>query len=148
MSEDTIKVQIEVPKDQLRVAANEAEAKEAAKEPPKEKSDAQAQKTLEVEESAEETLHTLIKEVRSARQETSRQAPMSNPSKSIKNPLSSIPKVKDKSPPNANQRLIIGIGLAIAIAGVVVWPLLGFATGLVVALIGAIIVVFGTFIKL
>jgi Flp pilus assembly protein TadB len=138
--EETVKLEVEVPKSQLEAAQKPAEPSDQSK------LEETAQHTEEVEKSAEEKLKTLIKNVENVRREASQQAPISNPSKIIKPP--SLPAAKDKTPASSTQKIVIAAGLIIALIGIILWPLINFATGIFVAIIGAVIVAAGTFIKL
>lgn len=138
--EETVKLEVEVPKSQLEAAQKSAEPSDQSK------LEETAQHTEEVEKSAEEKLKTLIKNVENVRREASQQAPISNPSKIIKPP--SLSAAKDKTPASSKQKIVIAAGLITALIGIILWPLINFATGIFVAIIGAVIVAAGTFIKL
>jgi hypothetical protein len=133
--EETVKIQIEIPKDQLQIAQPQAED-----QPP----------PAEEEKSAETELKKLKAEV--AKTQNSDEGAGSGAKDMVASVLSSpadnLPLVSDKSPPSNIQKIIIGGGLAVALAGLILWPVVSFKLGISVAVLGAIIVATGSLIKI
>lgn len=70
------------------------------------------------------------------------------PEEILKAPSAATPEPESKKPPNKSQRLIIYIGLIIGLGGLLIlWPLVSFLAGLIVAIVGAILITYGTLIK-
>jgi hypothetical protein len=58
------------------------------------------------------------------------------------------PEAKDTKPPNQNQTITLLAGFAIAIVGLLCWPVFGFAVAIAILIIGAIVVAIATLIRL
>lgn len=120
MAEDKVKLQIEVPKEQLEKVVGEPAATAKTEEP------AEKSKTERKEEP----------EVAGYKASQIAKAPLEPP------------EPESKAAPNPHQRRLIIFGCAIVLAGLLLWPLASFAIGLTVAIAGAAVVAFGTLVRI
>lgn len=139
--QDTVKIEIEVPKENIRIAGIEPTANDGP----------EATSPTDTNQiSSQEKLKQLKEQLAAARQEGSADGTGATTDKGrslIKAPLDKLPTVKDKSPPNNHQKIVIGAGLALALIGLILWPLSNFILAISVALLGGAIVSVGTFVK-
>jgi hypothetical protein len=135
---ETVKLEVEVPKDQVqRILASSTESSSATddldKEIDKEARIAKFKKQLAETKGQVQAANTENIEIPKSQD--------GKPNGSI------LPSTSDTTPPNSNQKKIIFTGLAIALAGLILWPLSNFVISIVIAIIGAAIITTGTFAK-
>jgi hypothetical protein len=134
---DTVKVEIELPRDKVHILTGEQpEAARIESSQPVSGEDMKIEKFRRQIEAASQGSDNSPPES---------QEPTADKAKSL---LEKAPvNTNDTSPPNPNQKKIIAVGLAIAVLGIVLWPLSNFVIATVVAIVGATAVAAGTFVK-
>jgi hypothetical protein len=139
-NQETVKLEIELPKDQVEhLLAGATDSPSVTED-------------LDKELNKEKRIAKFKKQLAEAKEGASSQDDKDNSlpekaSSAIKSPLSVLPQTSDTSPPNPNQKKVIFIGLAVALIGLLLWPLSNFIIASVIAMIGAAVVATGTFVK-
>ena len=142
--QETVKLEIEIPKDQLHILTDLNQAEAA----PQRADSEDMNKELRIEK--------FKKQLAEARKSKSPAAPESKQEESESHssqksshtsPLDKLPSTTDKSPPNPNQKKLIILGLVIALAGLILWPLANFVIAIAIAIVGAAAIATGTFVK-
>lgn len=135
---ETVRLEVEVPKDQVeRILASSTDSSGASDE-----LDQETDKEVRIAKFKKQLAET--KGQAQAANTENIEIPKPQASKSTG---STLPSTSDTSPPNSNQKKIIFIGLAIALTGLVLWPLSNFVIAIVISVIGAGIITTGTFAK-
>lgn len=129
-SEEKVKVELELPKSGVSIepAGNEAEERKARLK----KRAQEREKKKEEEKKKEDD----SKEVGGYKVSDIAKAPVEPP------------EPENKKGPNVHQKRVVAFGFAIAIASLVLWPLIGFWYFVAVAIAGAVVVAFGTFFRI
>lgn len=118
---EKVKIELEVPKDQVNIEAVQEEDKSGGEE-------AKSENGKE-------------------RKEASGTASGYEPGEILKAPVEA-PHITSARNPNYTQRVVVVIGFAMAVAGLLIWPLVSLAAGLAVAVAGALLVALGTMFRL
>jgi hypothetical protein len=159
MAEETVKLEIEVPKDQIKLTGISAspdspEDSEADGESASSESTGSTVSEPEPSQSAEsdegDNDSPQVDRLRKAIEERKQESPDSGGdgmAELAKSPLEALPIPDAKAPPNRKQKVVIAGGLAVAVTGLVLWFLISFIVGISVAIAGAAIVSFGTFVR-
>jgi phosphate starvation-inducible protein PhoH len=147
MAEDKVKIQLEVPKEQIKVAADS---------PPSPSELVEKEKQLQQKETqlkhAEKKLEAKIEEKVEEKIKEKDEEPASptiagyKAEDILKAPIET-PEPEDKRPPNSHQKKVITFGLGVIVAAIFIGPLLNFSMALALALAGAATVVFATFVR-
>lgn len=156
---DKVKVELEMPKDQVSVHAA-SEVLEFSG--PGEKVEERQDKAIEVLKETREELHQTKKEIKELKEKvekseeedegddsdsTIKQATGYELGEIIGAPLSA-PEPKAKGKPKLSQLRLVLVGFAVALVGVILWPALGFAVGLSIIIVGAVFVAIGVLVRI
>jgi|GEM_PF-4828881 len=131
--DDTVKVEIELPKDQVHIVSGEAPQPEPRKRV--------------APSSEDQKIEKFKKQIAAASQQAKQQKePEGISPETIPKSVDEISK-KNTSPPNSSQKRMISIGLAVALVGLILWPLANFWLAIAVAVVGSAIIATATFVK-
>jgi hypothetical protein len=145
MADELIKVELELPSSQVHIETVKPQAPAGIDD---ESEQAKLEKTRKImdEESPRRRLQKLKDELMASRRAKDDASVRSNPATGLLKPLEALP-LKDRRPPNRHQKLLVGAGLAIAIAGLLLWPLTSFGLAILISAAGAVLVAAGAFVR-
>ena len=142
--QETVKLEIEIPKDQLHILT-ELEKPEST---PQIADSEDMNKDLRIEKFKKQLAEARASKALPSSASSQTDVPYHKPQQSDhKSPLDKLPSTTDKSPPNPNQKKLIILGLVIALAGLILWPLANFVVAIAIAIVGAAAIATGTFVK-
>lgn len=154
--EDKVKVEFDLPKDQVSVHGASEETKPEGNEGVKERQD----KAIEALKETREELSQTKKEVEELKEKVEKpeenegddesaikQATGYELNEIIGAPLEA-PEPEAKGKPKLGQLRLVLVGFVVALIGVILWPALGFSIGLSVIIVGAVFVAIGVLVRI
>jgi len=141
--DEKIKIELEVPKDEVHIGSVSSVSEASATEERLKKKAKAAEKK---QKQAEDKIQELEEKQKKLKESQKTTVAGYEPSEIAKAPVEP-PEPKDKKPPNAHQKAIIIFGFVLVGLSIILWPLFNFALFLGVAVAGAAIIAFGTLVR-